>query len=145
VRDRQNGAGLPLDEPVDTHAALWGSPNTGPDVSCVHALRAEVERLEHMMETHYVAKPFVNTLEKQAADMDEELSDLRSQLSARDAEVLALRGFAEAMNRGMRGRYAQVLKSRAWIKRQMTRHGLMEEDGKHTPLLTGEPGPGGEG
>ena len=116
----------------------------------ITALRAEVKRLEMTKAGLWeVARKDFATI-----------SDLRSQLSARDAEVRALRGFAQDVN--------EFRLDIVDVQEIMEKHGLIEmtyrlepcgedcycrdEYGindfpldcyKATPLLTGEPGPGG--
>jgi hypothetical protein len=63
-----------------------------------------------------------------------EVENLRSQLSARDAEVRALRGFAKDHWHNCKWPDDPMMK----------RHGLLDDDGNPTLLLSGEPGPGGE-
>lgn len=53
----------------------------------IRALEAKVRALEHQRDTHYVAKPFVNTLEKMLVDADETERELRSDRDRLAGEV----------------------------------------------------------
>jgi hypothetical protein len=89
----------------------------------ITALRAEVERQKASAISLRLAY---------IADIDH----YRSQLSARDAEVRALQGFAREVIENI---YGEGL-----VKQMANAHGLLDDYGNPTPLLTGEPGPGGE-
>jgi hypothetical protein len=101
----------------------------------ITALRAEVERLHDVAE-HWRGQFTYQKSEWTAAAML--IDTLRSQLSARDAEVRALRGFANDL-------LGHRLSGEEWLLDVMCEHLLLDADYKPTPLLTGEPGPGGEG
>lgn len=75
-------------------------------------------------------------------EAERQVTALRAALDQERADNERLRAFAEAVDWGARGRYGQVLKSRQWIRLKMIRHGLMEEDGRRTALLSGR-GEGG--
>lgn len=72
---------------------------------------------------------------------EDDIASLRSQLSARVAEVRALRNFAKDcealwLNGGVNVESLLLM---------LKMNALLDDDGHPTPLLTGEPGPGGEG
>lgn len=68
-----------------------------------------------------------------------------TQIAALRAEVRALRGFAQDCERGSRLNDGLI---DDWmdpieVRADMKRHGLIDINGEPTPLLTGEPRPGG--
>lgn len=99
----------------------------------ITALRAEVERLKAQL-TYLGGTVEVLSLSEQK---------LEAQLSTRDAEVRALRRFAKLMHKeATRSDMEDV--NEPWILEVMIELGLLDEREKPTPLLTGEPGPGGD-
>jgi hypothetical protein len=113
----------------------------GHAIDTITALRAEVERFS---ESQAYYKGFTESLLDQ-------LDAMKAQLSARDAEVRALRGFA----REFFGRHWNIRSiAIPEVRRLAAKHGLINnvDDAMPTELIriggamfTGEPGPGGEG
>jgi len=66
--------------------------------AALRALEAKVKALEHTRDTLYVAKPFVNTLEKMLADADETECELRADRDRLAGEVERLTNMLDAEN-----------------------------------------------
>ncbi len=140
-------------EPIIGKWREYDGPAHMTEESCVlacrrsiTALRAEVgRRTEEARDARHDKMVAQNERDDCMADLhtrDEELATLRSQLSARDAKVRALRGFAQATYE--EGRIDGWSNNTGWLLDAMKERGLLDESYNPTPLLTGEPGPGGE-
>ena len=95
---------------------------------------AEANRLRaEVVEARYLHGEAVRMSKSLAA----ELADARSQLSARDAEVRALREVLQHI------RSERRKLTRVFLNTLYRTFGLLDLDNNPTPLLTSEPGPGG--